>query len=84
MKTHRFDSLSFLAGLVITLIGLAFLLLPEVGDIVDFFTSAGAWFWPMVFIAAGLAVLAPMASLTREPSDAPTADDDEGDEGDVA
>lgn len=62
MKMHKFDSLSFLAGLVITLIGLAFLLLPEVGDIVDVLTDAGAWFWPVVFIAAGIAILAPLAS----------------------
>ena len=64
MKMHKFDSLSFLAGLVITLIGLAFLLLPEVGDIVDVLTDAGAWFWPVVFIAAGIAILAPLVSRT--------------------
>ena len=62
MKMHKFDSLSFLAGLVTTLIGLAFLLLPEVGDIVDVFADAGTWFWPVVFIAAGVAILAPLAS----------------------
>lgn len=62
MKMHKFDSLSFLAGLVITLIGLAFLLLPEIGDIVDVLTDAGAWFWPVVFIATGIAILAPLAS----------------------
>lgn len=66
MKLHRFDSLSFIAGLVITLIGLAFLLLPEVGDIVDVLTELGSWFWPVVFIAAGIAVLAPMASRSRD------------------
>lgn len=62
MKTHKFDSLSFLAGLVITAIGLAFLLLPEVGDIIDLFTDAGSWFWPVVFVAVGIAVLAPLAT----------------------
>lgn len=62
MKLHKFDSLSFIAGLVISLIGLAFLLLPEVSDIVDVLVGAGSWFWPVVLIAAGIAVLAPMAS----------------------
>lgn len=62
MKTHRFDALSFLAGLVIAGIGLAFLLLPEVGDLVDFITNAGTWFWPVLFLAIGVAVLAPVVS----------------------
>ncbi|HUG32243.1 MAG TPA: hypothetical protein VMM14_05060 [Acidimicrobiia bacterium] len=65
MKLHKFDSLSFIAGLVITLIGLAFLLLPEVGDIVDVLVGAGSWLWPVVLIAAGIAVLAPMASRSH-------------------
>ncbi len=74
MKLHEFDSLSFIAGLVITAIGLVFLLLPEVGDIVSLFTDAGSWFWPLVFIAAGVAVLAPvMIRRTGE------ADDEESD-----
>jgi hypothetical protein len=62
MKTHRFDSVSFLAGLVITVIGLSFLLLPELDDIVDALTDAGSWFWPAVFIAVGVAVLAPLVA----------------------
>lgn len=71
MKTHRFDALSFLAGLVMTGIGLAFLLLPEIEDIVSVLTDAGAWFWPLVFVGVGIAVLAPLVS--RDP------DADEGD-----
>lgn len=63
MKIHKFDPISFLAGLVIAGIGLAFLLLPELGNIIDFFTDAGAWFWPIVLLAVGLAILLPV--LTR-------------------
>lgn len=63
MKRHEFDSFSFISGLVITSIGLVFLLLPEVGDIVNLFSHVGSWFWPLVFIAAGIAVLAP--AITR-------------------
>ena len=66
MKTHKFDALSFLAGLVITGIGLAFLLLPDVGDVVSVLTDAGTWFWPVVFIAVGVAILAPLATRDRE------------------
>ena len=75
MKMHKFDSLSFLAGLVITLIGLVFLLLPEVGDIVEVLTHAGSWFWPLVFIAGGIAVLAPVASRARGTGETEERDD---------
>jgi hypothetical protein len=65
MKTHEFDVLSFLTGLLITAIGLAFLLLPDLNDIIDVLTDAGSWFWPAVFIAVGVAVLAPLATRGR-------------------
>ena len=76
MKTHRFDSISFLAGLVITGMGLAFLLLPEVDDIVGLLTDAGSWFWPVVFIAVGVAVLAPLAGrrIQNAPDDTDEAE----------
>lgn len=77
MKTHRFDALSFLAGLVITGIGLAFLLLPDIDDIVSVLTDAGTWLWPVVLIAVGVAVLAPLASR------AGAADEDENDDVEV-
>lgn len=66
MKLHRFDALSFIAGLFITGIGLVFLLIPEPGDIIDVVTDFGSWFWPAVFIAVGVAVLAPLANRRRD------------------
>jgi hypothetical protein len=62
MKLHRLDVLSFIAGLFITGIGLVFLLFPEPGDIIDAITDFGSWFWPVVFIGIGVAVLAPLAA----------------------
>jgi len=62
MRIHKFDGLSFLAGLVITAIGLLFLLSPDAGGIIDVLTDGGSWFWPVVFIAVGVAVLAPLAA----------------------
>lgn len=59
MKTHKFDALSFLAGLFMAGLGLTFLLLPEVDDIVSVLTDAGSWFWPVVLIVTGIAVLVP-------------------------
>jgi len=73
MKTHSFDGLSFFAGLVITGIGLGFLLVPDVFELVDLFTDAGSWFWAVVLIALGVAVIAP--AVARRPSAA--GDDDE-------
>lgn len=63
MNTHKFDPISFLGGLVIAVIGMTFLLMPELGDIIEFFTDAGAWFWPIVLLAIGFAILLPV--LTR-------------------
>jgi hypothetical protein len=80
MKTHRFDSLSFLAGLVMAVIGLAFLVYPRFGDLIDAITDAGAWFWPVAFIAVGIAILAPMAMGRREPADAAGLDNEAEDE----
>jgi len=59
MKTHKFDVLSFFAGLFMAGLGLIFLLLPEVDDIVGVLTDAGSWFWPVILIVAGIAVLVP-------------------------
>lgn len=80
MKTHRFDSISFLAGLLMTLIGLVFLLFPRFGDVIDVITDAGSWFWPAVFIAVGIAILAPMAMGRREPGDAAELENGEANE----
>jgi hypothetical protein len=74
MKTHSFDGLSFFAGLVITGIGLGFLLVPDVFELVDLFTDAGSWFWAVVLIALGVAVIAPAVAKRHN-------DDEHDDEG---
>lgn len=80
MKTHKFDSLSFLAGLVITAIGLAFLLLPDLDGIISLFVDAGSWFWPALLMAVGIAVLAPLAARRRGATRVAGAETDEGSE----
>jgi hypothetical protein len=50
---------------VIAAVGSVFLLLPEFGNIIDFFTDAGAWFWPIVLLGIGLVILLPV--LIRHP-----------------
>ena len=63
MKRHKFDTLSFVAGLIITVIGLIFLLPAEPGDLVDFFggfDDLTSWLWPLLFIGIGALVLLPV------------------------
>ncbi|HEX6147450.1 MAG TPA: hypothetical protein VF083_11775 [Acidimicrobiia bacterium] len=68
MKTHRFDPISFVSGLVITLLGLAFLIPQTPVDVVDVLTDLGGWFWPVLLLAIGVAVLLPVVL----PKDTPT------------
>jgi len=61
MKTHKFDVLSFVSGLVMTLIGLLFLLPAEPSDVFAILGDIGNWFWPVLLTVVGVAVLAPLA-----------------------
>ena len=73
MKTHKFDGISFFTGLVFTAIGLLYLIPQDVSDIVDIFVDAGSWFWPVLFLAVGAAVLIPALRPRRaEKSDQET------------
>ena len=65
MKTHKFDTVSFLSGLVITAIGLVYLLPNDPGDIWNALTNVGSWFWPVVLVVVGLAVLIPLMIPNR-------------------
>ena len=60
MKTHKFDTVSFLSGLVITAIGLVYLIPSDASDIWNALTNVGSWFWPVVLLVVGLAVLVPL------------------------
>jgi cadmium resistance protein CadD (predicted permease) len=66
MKLHRFDALSFIFGVLIAAVGLVFLVMPDAGGIIDVVTDFGSWFWPTVFIAIGLGILAPLISRKSE------------------
>lgn len=66
MKRHRFDTLSFLAGLVVAIIGLAVLLPPSLVELGRFVANMGGWLWPLLLIVAGAAVLIP-AVLPKKP-----------------
>jgi hypothetical protein len=65
MKTHRFDTFSFVSGLVAVAIGLLFLLPSQPGEIFDFIGEAGTWLLPAFLLTIGVAVLAPPLFRSR-------------------
>ena len=66
MKTHRFDGVSFFSGLVITLLGLIFLIPTAPADIVDAIGRLGSWFWPILFVAVGVGILIPLLMPSKK------------------
>jgi hypothetical protein len=60
MKTHSFDSVSFIAGLAFSIIGLLFLIPETPQQIIDVLLDSGAWFWPIALLVVGLAVIIPV------------------------
>lgn len=59
MQTHGFDGISFATGLIFTGIGVLYLIPSDVSDIIDLLIDASSWFWPVLFLAVGVAVLIP-------------------------
>ena len=75
MKKHTFDGISFFSGLVIAIIGTLFLIAGSPGDIVDAVARLGNWFWPIVFLVGGAAILIPIfASGRRGEEEEPASD----------
>ena len=60
MKTHKFDGVSFFSGLAIVAIGILFLVPNTPSDVIDAISNLGSWFWPLVFVVVGLAVIIPV------------------------
>jgi hypothetical protein len=69
MKPHRFDTVSFIAGLLFTALGLVFLIPQTPEQLIDMLLNSGAWFWPVLLVAIGLAVIIPalMPKAEEEP-----------------
>ena len=66
MKTHEFDAISFLAGLVLALIGILFLVPYRPADLLEVVGDIGGWMLAAILVAVGLIVLAPaIAGLRR-------------------
>jgi hypothetical protein len=67
MKTHKFDGVSLFSGVIITGIGLIFLISDDPSDIVGTISKLGTWFWPVLFVVIGMAVLIPVLAPTKNP-----------------
>ena len=68
MRTHRFDPVSFIFGLGFLGLALLFALPAEPWEIYFGGLSLG-WVWPVIAIAAGLALLAPVLRSGRAEPD---------------
>lgn len=60
MKSHKFDGVSFFSGIVITAIGLLFLIPDTPSEIFEALGGLGSWFWPIALLVIGVAVLIPV------------------------
>jgi hypothetical protein len=69
MKRHKFDTLSFISGLVIAGLGTLFLFPSEPGGIFDFVGEAGTWLLPALFLTVGVVVLVPPLLRSRDQDD---------------
>jgi formate-dependent nitrite reductase membrane component NrfD len=66
MKTHRFDAVSFIAGLAFAFLGLLFLVPETPQQLIDVLLNSGAWFWPIALLVVGLAVIIPVLLPKRD------------------
>ena len=66
MNTHRFDGVSFFSGLIITLLGLVFLIPNAPSDVTDTMGKLGNWFWPILFLAVGIGILIPVLMPSKK------------------
>lgn len=66
MKQHRFDPISFIFGLGLTLVGLVFLVPTTPTDMIDLVSRVGAWIWPTALLAVGAAIVFSAVAAARE------------------
>lgn len=72
MKPHKFDTISFLSGLVFTGFGLMFLIPRDTEDLINTVADMGSWAWPLILLGLGLALLVPLiVNMSRDDHEDP-------------
>ncbi|MDH3189904.1 MAG: hypothetical protein OEM39_04590 [Acidimicrobiia bacterium] len=69
MKTHKFDAISFISGLIFTGFGLMFLIPNTTDDLIKTIVDMGSWAWPLIFLGLGLALVVPLFVTAARGSD---------------
>lgn len=70
MKPHKFDTISFLSGLVLAGFGLMFLIPKNTEDLINTVADMGSWAWPLILLGLGLALLVPLfVNMSRNDDD---------------
>lgn len=69
MKQHSLDPWSLIGGGFLTLIGLLFLIPAQPFDITDGFREFFGWAFPVLVVAAGLALIGPALRRSRSQDD---------------
>lgn len=70
MKRHQLDIWSLLGGVVLTGLGLLFLIPTDPFDITNGFRNLLGWALPVLVVLVGLAMIAPALRRSREENEA--------------
>lgn len=76
MKTHDFDTVSFIAGLAFSIMGLLFLIPETPKQVFDVLLDSGAWFWPIALLVVGIAVIVPALMPKKDEESIETGESD--------
>jgi hypothetical protein len=78
MKRHHLDPWSLIGGVVLTGLGLLFLIPEEPFDLTNGFRNLFGWALPVLVVLVGLALIAPALRRRKDESELPPAPDPYG------
>lgn len=71
MKRHQLDPWSLISGIVLTGLGLLFLIPADPFDLTNGFRDLFGWAMPVIVVLVGLALIAPALRRSREEGELP-------------
>lgn len=75
MKQHQLDPWSLIGGVVLTGLGLLFLIPAEPFDLTNGFRTLFGWAFPVIVVLIGLALIAPAIRRSQERTELPPPPD---------